>query len=534
MFTMPGINGQIERGNSIYILKNHIALDTGGYSCEIADVFANRIHSKCGKTCIINDGEYSDICLSTDSSLGNEKYAIEIGETGIRLTAGSEQGMRWALTTLFQLIAEAVKKSDGKLEGCRFEDYPKYSYRGLMLDVSRHFFDAAEVKKIIEEISINKLNVLHWHLSDDQGWRIESKVHPKLNSGGPFYTQEEIRDIVNFAAARGVEIVPEIDMPGHSRAMIASYPELSCFNEKIDLYENGGISKVIMCAGKESTYEWIYQLLDEIVYLFQSSRIHLGGDEVPKDKWKECPHCNRVLSENQLSNYEELQFSFMQKLVDYLGKKGKTVICWNDILRAKKPAKNMQIQYWIEATDESYSSAYFNEGQNMIFSDIFSMYFDYPYSVVRLEKTYNYNPGIRDQKNLTGENVMGIEGAIWTERVETMEVLEAMISPRIQALAEAAWTYNRDYEGFLGRLKIYFSELNLNSLQPTPLENATICGEEAEMQAKEFIQAFLGILTSPDSEINIPESELKNMLGLFLNNIFSTGTAAELLKSSGM
>lgn len=536
MQIIPKINGSVSKSELYFKLQDQFEIYAGPFNPSIVEAFITRVSENCHIQVNVSDNNHAAIQLIHDSNLNNEEYAVDIAANEIHLFAQDDAGMSWALTSIYQMIVEAQRTNDGKLLCASFTDSPKYSHRGLLVDVARHFFNVEEMKKVIEEMSLYKLNVLHWHLTDDQGWRIESKIFPKLNeigSCGNYYTHEQIREIVAFAASRGVEIVPEIDMPGHASSAIAAYPELSCFNEQIEITGKPGIYKVIMCAGKESTYDWIYQLMDEIVELFPSGRIHLGGDEAPKDKWKACPNCYESMKQNQIDNYEELQGIFTGKVADYLKLKGKSVTCWNESLKAELISKDIAVQYWMEAEPKSYVYPHYEKGQPMIFSEVFHMYFDYPYCIVPLKKTYEYEPKIREHQNLKGDNILGIEGAIWTERVPTPGILEAMISPRIQALAEAAWTVDRNYEDFLARLKAHVEHLGLSKLGSTPFEEATIHGEQAKAQAISFLQGFMGMMSSPDLDLGLSPEELKGMAVMFISNIFDEETAAQMLKSFG-
>ena len=223
----------------------------------------------------------------------------------------------------------------------------KYNYRSLHLDCARHFFPIATVKKVIEGISFGNMNVLHWHLSDDHGWRIESKKFPRLHGcSREYYTQEEIKEVVSFAKERGVEIVPEIDMPGHSLALLAAFPEYSCKGESVEMAKARGVYKTILCAGKEDTYAFVEEVLEEIIPLFDSQYFHIGGDEAPKDEWKECPHCNAKMKALGLTNYEDLQGHFTKQVCEILRKHGKTPICWNDALLANNIPEDVTVQYW--------------------------------------------------------------------------------------------------------------------------------------------------------------------------------------------
>ena len=287
-------------------------------------------------------GERPWLRLVRDETLPAEGYRFRAEKDGVTVSAAAELGVVWALTTL----AELAEAPEG-LAPCEIEDAPRYGHRGLSLDCSRHFFPAEEVKKIIEQLARVKMNVLHWHLVDDQGWRIESHRFPLLHeTSGAYYTQEQIREIVEFARVRGVEIIPEIDLPGHTTALLAAYPQYSCAGKPVELRQHGGIFDVILCAGKDETFAFLEELLGEICPLFPSPRFHIGGDEAPKTEWKKCPHCKARMESLGLTDYEDLQGWFTNRVTDILKKYGKRAICWNDTLEAKDPDTGNQVQFW--------------------------------------------------------------------------------------------------------------------------------------------------------------------------------------------
>ncbi len=535
MIVIPKVNGSLLQNNGAdyFLLKDKIGINVGDFAPWVINSFAERVRQsgviEAGITC-----NEADITLIGNSRLEPEGYTVEIGPSSIILSASTEKGVIWGLATLYQMIVEGRHTRLNRIGLQTFSDAPKYSHRGLLLDVGRHFFDPDEVKKIIDEMSIYKLNVLHWHLSEDQGWRIESKVYPKLHenaSNGQYYTQQQIKDIVQYAMERGIEIIPEIDMPGHSSAAISAYKELSCFDEEIPVAKSYGVFKVIMCAGKESTYQWIRNLLDEVTELFPSKLFHLGGDECPKDKWKRCPHCEERMLANNLKDYEDLQGYFMNEISEYLHRKGKTVIGWNENLKANNVPKDMVIQYWLENTPESYAYPFFEAGQKMIFSDMFHFYFDYPHCMVKLRKTYEYQPKIRDHIDLTGEPILGLEGAIWTERVLTNEQLETMISLRIQALAEAAWTNERNYEDFLSRLKAHIETNQINKLTSLPFEEVALSDEQAMQTALVMMKAMASSITENYTDTGITEEERDRISRMFHKEIFGDTDIQKIAKS---
>ena len=512
-------------------------IHTGEYASWTVDAFADRAEKNYEISVVVTDNSHADISLVRDSALPSEGYALDITSDTIRLSAADDKGVIWGLATLYQLIVEAKQHYDSRLEEQTVQDWPKYSHRGLMIDVGRHFFDSEEMKKIIEEMSFYKLNVLHWHLTEDQGWRIESKIYPKLHehaSNGQYYTQEQIKNIVKYAQERGIDIIPEIDMPGHASAAISAYKELSCFDEEIPVATTYGVFRVVMCPGKESTYAWIRNLLEEVMALFPSRYFHLGGDECPKDKWKQCPHCNERMRQIGIESYENLQGYFMNEIGAYLRSKGKTVIGWNDILKAGNTANDTMVQYWLELTKESYVFPFFEAGQKMIFSDNFTLYFNSPHCMIKLKNIYEYQPKILQHTELQGDNIMGLEGAVWTEHIVTNEQLEQMISPRIQALAEASWTQKRDYEEFLERLKVHLENCQLSKLSSLPLEEVALNEEQAKLKALDYIKKMAAVTKEAYTDTGLTEEELSRMQQMLLSEVFGATDMRRLTKEMGI
>jgi len=536
MLIIPKVNGVNQRHDTgFYLLKDRMQVNMGDWEPWVVRVFADRVERSCGTTVSITGGS-ADLVLARNEHLEPEAYELDILSDTIKVSASTERGMIWGLTTVHQLITEAKPQHEGRIALQSFADSPKYVHRGLHIDVARHFFGPEEMKRIIEEMSVYKLNVLHWHLTDDQGWRIESKVYPKLHeqaSNGQYYTQEQVRDIVEFAKVRGVEVIPEIDMPGHTSAAIAAYKELSCFNEEISLQEKYGVFRVVMCPGKESTYEWIFHLLDEVTELFPSKYFHIGGDECPKDKWRDCPHCQERMREHGIENLDDLQGYFTNEISQYLCKKGKTVIGWNDVLKASDVSEDMVVQYWLESTPESYTYPYFVQGQKMIFSDMFSMYFDYPHCMVKLRKTYEYEPKIRDHAGLKGDHILGLEGATWTERIITGEQLESMIALRIQALSEAAWTIDRDYDDFLKRLQAHV-RTGIVGLHALPFDEVALTDDQAMLKALQMMKAMADATKNSIQDTGLSDDEHKRISDMFMAEMFGGVDPREVASRLGL
>ncbi|MCD8021662.1 MAG: beta-N-acetylhexosaminidase [Lachnospiraceae bacterium] len=495
---VPSVRGEVKEEAGVFILPKEILIEFGAFEHWCADVFLTR----CGRTlksagtggqaCPLAEREdgtssgrsfHTDrsgaegissvegvkpdilLCKERESSTGKEfsqeGYELTVSEDGIRIAAASEQGVVWALTTLALAVDE---EGNDQISCGRICDAPRYAHRGLSLDCARHFFPAEEVKKIIEEISLAKMNVLHWHLTDDQGWRIESKRFPKLcerysrpqagisagqsegalsNGAGTdpareYYTQDEIRKICEYARVRGVEVIPEIDMPGHVSALLHAYPEYSCSGKKVRVATAGGIYPIILCGGQEKTYSFLEDLLEEIIPLFPGKRVHLGGDEAPKGEWKKCPYCQAKMQDRGFTQWEDMQGYFMTRVTAILEKYGKTAICWNETLRASNHPENMQAQYWTlqhRDTMETFAKA----GGAWIYSDMFELYLDYPYSMTPLKKLYGTVPHLGDEDVSGQENLLGLECCLWSEHITETEKLEKLLFPRTYAVAEISW-----------------------------------------------------------------------------------------------
>jgi len=536
MVVIPRINGEKRRrDNGSYLVKDKLQIHIGNLEPWVVRSFAERVERNCAVTVSFTEG-IADLALERNDQLAPEEYALEILPDMIQVSASTERGFIWGLATVYQMIVDAKRHHEGRIDLQSLRDNPKYAHRGLNIDVARHFFGPEEMKRIIEEMSVYKLNVLHWHLTDDQGWRIESKVHPKLHelaSDGQYYTQEQIRDIVLYAKERGIDVIPEIDMPGHTSAAIAAYKELSCFDEEIAIQDKYGVFQVVMCPGKESTYQWIYNLLDEVTELFPSLYFHIGGDECPKEKWRRCPHCQEQMRKHGLASFEDLQGYFTNEISQYLRKKGKTVIGWNDVLKASNVSGDMVVQYWLESTPDSYVYPHFVQGQKMIFSDMFNLYFDYPHCMVKLRKTYEYQPKIRDHSQLHGDHILGLEGAIWTERVLTDEHLESMISLRLQALAEAAWTIDRDYDDFIHRLEAHIHD-SITQLHALPLDEVVLTDEQALVKALEMMKAMATATADSIQDTGLSEDEHKRISDMFMAEMFGGVDPGEFATKLGL
>ena len=363
----------------------------------------------------------------------------------------------------------------------------KYNYRSLHIDSARHFFTVSTIKKVIKGISIVNMNVVHWHLSDDHGWRIESKKFPKLHEcSGEYYTQEEIKEVVAYAKEHGIEIVPEIDMPGHNLALLSAFPEYSCKGEPVEMAKARGVYKTILCAGKEETYAFVEDVIEEIIPLFDSKYFHIGGDEAPKDEWKECPHCNAKMKELGLASFEDLQGYFTNQICEILRKHDKTPICWNDALLANNIPEDVIIQYWTIDYAKEMVPFVAKQGK-WIYSDMFELYLDYPHSMIPLKKVYEFEQHLYKYDIPTMEGLIGFEACAWTEHIDNEKDLCEHIFPRVFALAERANGEERtDYESFKERVREKVKLLDSEGIPYTKEEWWDPEGKERRDDALDF------------------------------------------------
>ena len=452
-----------------------------------AELFAAYVAKDLGATLDVSD-EKGAIALSLDKALAKEEYTLEISSKGVKIAGGTPQAVFYGLQSLRQLISagEATKKGI-KLEGVAIKDKPLVGHRGAMLDVGRHFFTVAEVKRFIDIAAIHKLNTFHWHLTEDQGWRIEIKRYPNLTKigsmrketivgrnsisntfdgtpHGGYYTQKEIREIVAYAAERYIEVIPEIDMPGHMVAALASYPHLGCRDEKFEVRTRWGISKDVLCAGKETTFEFVEGVLEEVISLFPSKYIHIGGDECPRDRWKECPHCQKRIQEEGLKDENELQSYFMHRVEKFLAKHDRRIIGWDEIIKGGIN-KSATIMLW---NDRNRAKA-ISLGNDVILTPKFFCYMDYyqtkrPFSnkegllfrdnrILTLRKAYNLVPHEGLQPSEYGR-ILGVQANLWTEYVPTFHRAQEKLLPRLAATAEAGWSGGKkDFDDFARRLQ---------------------------------------------------------------------------------
>ena len=449
------------------------------------ETFAGQLSLATGKTSSVKESKkVKGISFIPDSSLAKEAYTLDISRRAVKVKASSLNGFVYAIQTLKQMMpaeiysnAEAADK-EWSLPCCTINDAPRFSYRGMHMDVSRHFFDMDMVKKYLDIMEIHKLNTLHWHLTDDQGWRIEIKKYPELTEVGSirqktiighisnsdkydhtpygegcFFTQDQIREIIAYAAAKGINIIPEIDLPGHMLAALAAYPELGCTGGPYDVWGRWGIADEVLCAGKEETMVFLENVLAEVADLFPYEYIHIGGDECPKVHWEKCPDCQAKIRELGLKDDDRfqaehyLQSYVMTRMTEFLGKKGKKVIGWDEILEGKI-AEDAVVMSW-RGTAGGIQAA--RMGHDVIMVPTSHFYLDYyqtrdrenePLSIggyVPVEKCYSFEPIAEDMTDEEKNHILGVQANLWTEYISTNEHLEYMLLPRMAALSEVQW-----------------------------------------------------------------------------------------------
>ena len=446
-----------------------------------------------------NTGKSNKIRFVYDKSIENsEGYALSISPEIIKINANSSKGAFYGLQTLIQLLPPEFVQKDFKSEGLKIrcqniKDKPQFAYRGMHLDVSRHMFSVDFIKKYIDAMSMLKMNTFHWHLTDDQGWRVEIKKHPELNTISAFrnetlighysdqphqfdgkkyggvYTQAEIKEVVTFAESRMITVIPEIEMPGHSQAVIAAYPELGCSGEQVDVATKWGVFEDIYCT-KDETFDFLEDVLDEVLELFPSQYIHIGGDEAPKTRWKTCKDCQVRINAEGLKNEHELQNYFITRMEKYLNSKGRQIIGWDEILEGGL-APNATVMSW-RGTNGAVEAA--KSGHYVVMTPTSHCYFDYYQSdnedeptaiggYLPLEKVYGFNPIPEELNAEEAKYVMGAQGNVWTEYMPTEDHVEYMAFPRMLAMSEVVWSTseNKNYKDFVSRLENFHKRLDV-------------------------------------------------------------------------
>lgn len=432
-----------------------------------------------------------NIVLALDSKITEkEGYCLDITAKGLRITGSTPAGIFYGIQTLRKSLPILKAKEAVTLPAARITDAPRFSYRGMHLDCARHIFSVDFVKRYLDMMALHNMNRFHWHLTEDQGWRIEIKKYPKLaevaawRSGttlgrnsdvddgiryGGYYSQADIREIVKYAAERYIEIIPEIDMPGHMLAVLAAYPELGCTGGPYKVGHFWGVYRDILCAGNPKTYSFIKDVLDEVCDLFPSKYIHIGGDEAPKHRWRDCPKCQAMITkqgikaEGKQNKEDRLQGYFTSEVQKYLASKGRKVIGWDELLECNVDA-SAAIMSWRGAEPGAEAAA---KGHDVVMSPTSHCYFDFyqtkqqhnePLLIggeLPIEKTYSFEPVPANATPETVAHILGVQANLWTEYIICDDLAEYQVLPRMGALCEVQWMQadKKDYKDFLKRLE---------------------------------------------------------------------------------
>ncbi|MDQ3016969.1 MAG: beta-N-acetylhexosaminidase, partial [Bacteroidota bacterium] len=493
-------SGQFEFNSHLTIYADKTLFDSFDPTEVFIDIFEKRINNKIPIRDLSDqhDTDFNKIEIHLNSTISKEGYELNIYDTGIFINASTSAGVFYALQTLRQILNLDIISNPDKavivwnILSMQIRDEPNFSYRGMHLDVVRHFMPLDFVKKYIDLLSMHKMNTFHWHLTDDQGWRLEIKQYPKLQevaawrettlSGharnkpkvfdgirhGGYYTQDEVRDVIAFAKKRNVNIIPEIEMPGHALAALAAYPELACTPGPFKVEPTWGVFNDVMCP-TETTFTFLENVMDEVIALFPSPYIHIGGDECPKKRWEESAFCQDLMKKEGLTTEHQLQSYFIQRMEKYINSKGRRIIGWDEILEGGL-APDATVMSW-RGVKGGIAAA--RQQHEVVMTPGPPCYFDHyqadpagePLAIGGLstvEQVYALQVIPKDLTAAEFKYILGAQGNLWSEYITTPSHAEYMAYPRAIALAEVVWSpaEMRDWTGFVVRLKDHFSRLD--------------------------------------------------------------------------
>ncbi|MBW3128338.1 glycoside hydrolase family 20 protein [Hymenobacter profundi] len=488
----------------VFTLSRHTALRVGpGLSAGPATRFRQYVRQVSGMVLELKPTKRRTdvLVLQLDSTAvpQSKGYTLTIDQRRVTVTGHDEAGVFYGLQTLSQLVPPG-KANRVSLPGCTITDYPRFPYRGMHLDVSRHMFPVDTIKKWLDVLAFYKINTFHWHLTDDQGWRIEIKKYPHLQTVaayrdetlighkrdlphrfdgqryGGYYSQEEVRELVRYAAQRHITIIPEIEMPGHASAALAAYPELGCTGGPYHTATFWGVFDDVYCAGNEATFTFLTDVLDEVAALFPGQYLHIGGDECPKTRWRACPKCQRRIQEEHLRDERELQSYFMRRIGRHLATLNKRLLGWDEILEGGLPPA-ATVMSW---TGEQGGIEAARLGHDVVMTPEKQVYFDYFQTLyptdslaaggyTPLQQLYRYEPVPTELTPAQARHVRGVQANVWTEYMPTPGKLEYMVFPRLLALAEIAWSPGggRNYPAFLQRVRTHNAVLHAQGVAPS-------------------------------------------------------------------
>ena len=512
------------------------------------------------------------IQFKVDQTLSKEAYKLEANAKSITITAKANAGFIYGLESLRQLLPSAIESKfvistvKWQIPNVIINDEPRFQWRGLMLDLSRHFFDKNYVIQTIDRLVMLKMNVLHLHLVDDQGWRMEIKKYPKLTeigawrvdqenlawnarlttspdekgTYGGFLTQEELKEIVKYAASKNIEVIPEIEMPAHVSSAIASYPELACFDQRIGV-PSGGLWPItdIYCAGKESTFEFLQNVIDEVIEVFPSKYIHIGGDEATKTNWDKCPNCQKRMKDNGLKNAHELQSYFVKRMEKYINSKGKKIIGWDEILEGGL-APEATVMSW-RGTKGGTDAA--EQGHDVIMTPESHCYFNFyqgpqneePIAFdgyTPLSKVYEFDPVVETMTPEQAKHVLGGQANLWAEHLPNNKESEYMIFPRLGALAEVLWSpkEKRNWNDFTTRLPSLLERYDYLGINYAKSAYLVTASSTANMAQKQINVTLKNEFPNPDIRYVLGDKNIDHHATKYLSPIAVRETT--LLKAS--
>lgn len=480
---------ELSVGKGVFVLNDETTIYHSPSLKAKADQLAETLRPATGfdLELAIDQSRKNSIHLILDNELkrlGEEGYELEVGEGKISISASTEMGIFYGIQTLRQLLPAQVE-SDSKVAGSiswdvpclKIQDQPRFSWRGLMIDCSRTFWSIDYLKKVIDRMALYKMNVLHLHLTDDQGWRLEIKKYPELTEIGArfpekwnepkeregFYSQEEMRGLIEYAANRNITIVPEIEMPGHCLAVLATYPDLACIDGPFEIhpfFKGDGIHNEILCAGNDDVFVLMEDVLSEVAELFPSKYIHIGGDEAPKQNWEACKKCQARIREEGLQDEHELQSWFVRRIEKYLNEHGKQLIGWDEIIEGGL-SESATVMYW-RGWMEDVPGKVIAQKNKMVMSPTTHCYFDYDYQKISTQRAYAFEPIPDRFTSEQGQHVLGAQANFWSHIDRTEEGVNKQLFPRLLSIAEVTWSpkESKDFDGFTTRVNIHLERLD--------------------------------------------------------------------------
>ncbi len=502
LHVVPQPNSLVEQEGVFKVTDKTVFIASTEDVKSVIDFFVTKMELSTGYKLLIQDEKpsrgYVAVSIDNQLAVNEEGYTFKSHPAGIEIIGKTEKGVFYGLQTLLQLLpaeiesAQLVTDVDWEVPCVEIKDEPRFKWRGMHLDVCRHFVPVDNIKKHLDMLAMFKMNKFHWHLTEDQGWRIEIKKYPLLteigskrmegegHEYGGIYSQEEVKEIVAYAAERMIEVVPEIELPGHALGALTAYPEFSCTGGPFRVRNIWGVEPDVFCAGKEETFHFLEDVIDEVVALFPSEYFHIGGDECPKDRWKVCKLCQKRMKQEGLADEHELQSYFVQRIEKVLLAHGKKMIGWDEILEGGL-AQSAAVMSW---RGEAGGIEAANQGHDVVMTPGNWCYLDHyqgdyrvePVAIggyTTLEEAYGYEPVPEQLNPEMAKHVLGTQGNVWTEYMYTPELVEYRVYPRLIALAEVNWTQknNKNFNDFLTRMDNQFVRMDqhhINYHMPLP------------------------------------------------------------------